>query len=48
MGRLALHGIPALNYGPGLSDQAHQAREHALLSLLVQGYRELWSFLTAA
>jgi len=43
--RLAQRGIPCLNYGPGLSAQAHQAHEHALLSLLVESYHSLWTFL---
>lgn len=45
--RLALHGIPAVNFGPGESAQAHQARERIPVANLVVGYRMLERFLTA-
>jgi acetylornithine deacetylase/succinyl-diaminopimelate desuccinylase-like protein len=44
--RLGMHDIPAVNFGPGLSAQAHQAAEHASVSKLVEGYRLFERFLT--
>lgn len=44
--RLALHGIPAVNFGPGESAQAHQARERIPVANLTVGYRMLERFLT--
>ena len=43
--RLGLHGIPAVNFGPGHGAQAHQAHEHVELASLVRGYRLLERFL---
>lgn len=43
--RLAARGIPAVNYGPGITSQAHQAAEYTDIAGLVQGYRVLWTFL---
>lgn len=43
--RLGLHGIPAVNFGPGESAQAHQARERVPIAHLVQGYRLFERFL---
>jgi succinyl-diaminopimelate desuccinylase len=43
--RLAGAGIPAANFGPGASDQAHQAGESIELAALEKGYRLLASFL---
>lgn len=44
--RLATYGIPAVNFGPGESAQAHQAREKVSLPLLVASYRHFERFLT--
>jgi succinyl-diaminopimelate desuccinylase len=43
--RLGLHGIAAVNFGPGESAQAHQARERAPIASLVTGYRLFEKFL---
>ncbi len=43
--RFATHGIPAVNFGPGESAQAHQRNESIDCGLLVQGYRILLSWL---
>lgn len=43
--RLGLHGVAAVNFGPGQSAQAHQARERASVSQLVTGYRLFERFL---
>lgn len=43
--RLTALGIPAVNFGPGLTSQAHQAREHVPVSLLVEGYHRLHALL---
>jgi len=43
--RLSLRGIPAVNHGPGLSSQAHQAGEHTHLGPLVACYHSLRRFL---
>lgn len=40
-------GVPALNYGPGLTAQAHQAGEYALVDNLVAARQGLARFLTA-
>jgi succinyl-diaminopimelate desuccinylase len=45
--RLAVHGIPAFNYGPGLVQQCHQAAEHTLVSHLDAAFDVLRSFLEA-
>ena len=44
--RLAAHGIPAVNYGPGETAQAHQAGESVPLDNLLTTYRTLRRFLT--
>lgn len=44
--RLAAHGIPAVNYGPGETAQAHQADESIPLDSLPAAYRTLRRFLT--
>ena len=44
--RLGLHGIPAVNFGPGESAQAHQARESVAIARIVEGYRLMERFLT--
>ncbi len=44
--RLAAHGIPAVNYGPGETAQAHQAGESVPLDNLPTAYRTLRRFLT--
>jgi succinyl-diaminopimelate desuccinylase len=43
--RLWLHGIPAVNFGPGESAQAHQAREKVPVARLVEGLRLFGRFL---
>jgi succinyl-diaminopimelate desuccinylase len=43
--RLGLHGIPAVNFGPGISAQAHQAAEHASAAQVAAGYGLLERFL---
>jgi succinyl-diaminopimelate desuccinylase len=45
--RLAEAGIDAVNFGPGRSDQAHQAEEYAEISKLVASYQLFHRFLTA-
>jgi succinyl-diaminopimelate desuccinylase len=45
--RLGALGIPAVNFGPGESAQAHQAGERTSIALLEQGYRMLQAFLEA-
>jgi succinyl-diaminopimelate desuccinylase len=44
--RLAESGIPALNYGPGLTSQAHQAGEHVPVSNLHTAADALLRFLS--
>ena len=39
-------GIPALNYGPGLTSQAHQQGEYCEIDALVASYEALWRFLS--
>ncbi len=43
--RLGVFGIDAVNYGPGLTSQAHQAGEYVLLKDLAYGYSTLRAFL---
>lgn len=45
--RLAVHGIPAFNYGPGLTEQCHQAGEYTLVSHLVPAFERVHGFLSA-
>lgn len=45
--RLAAHGIPAVNYGPGETAQAHQAGESVPAANLTDAHNTLLSFLTA-
>jgi succinyl-diaminopimelate desuccinylase len=44
--RLGLQGIPAVNFGPGASAQAHQANEHVEIAAIAKGYELLRRFLT--
>ena len=44
--RLSEAGIVAINFGPGQSDQCHQAGEHASVSMLRQGELLLRRFLS--
>ena len=44
--RLSEVGVDAVNYGPGISAQAHQAGEYAEVGLLHAGYDQLARFLT--
>ena len=44
--RLARYGIPAVNYGPGETAQAHQATESVPIANLDPAYRSLRRFLT--
>lgn len=43
--RLAAAGVPAVNFGPGLTSQAHQRDEYADIRLIVQSYQMLADFL---
>jgi succinyl-diaminopimelate desuccinylase len=43
--RLTAAGLDAVNLGPGLAAQAHQAGEYADAALLATGYRQFASFL---
>jgi len=45
--RLALHGVPAVNLGPGEPSQAHQRGEWIEVAALGRGYRILEAFLRA-
>ena len=45
--RLALHGVPAVNLGPGEPGQAHQRGEWIEVASLGKGYRILEAFLRA-
>jgi succinyl-diaminopimelate desuccinylase len=38
-------GVPAVNFGPGTQNQAHQRNEYTELGLLDEGYAILWRFL---
>jgi succinyl-diaminopimelate desuccinylase len=40
-------GVPAVNFGPGTQNQAHQRNEYTELGLLDEGYAILWRFLHA-
>ena len=44
--RFSALGIAAVNFGPGENAQAHQKNESTELSLLFQGYRILYTWLT--
>jgi succinyl-diaminopimelate desuccinylase len=46
--RFAELGVPAVNYGPGLTAQAHQRGEYVPVDALVEGYRNLHRFLRGA
>jgi succinyl-diaminopimelate desuccinylase len=46
--RLAVHGIPAVNLGPGATSQAHQRGEWVEISALERGYRVHETFLREA
>ncbi len=46
--RLAVHGIPAVNLGPGATAQAHQRGEWIEVSALERGYRIYERFLREA
>ncbi len=43
--RFAQRGVDAMNFGPGLPAQAHQPYEHVELSLLLESYERLRTFL---
>jgi succinyl-diaminopimelate desuccinylase len=43
--RFAQVGVPALNYGPGVAAQAHQAGEYVTVANLIQARRGLAAFL---
>lgn len=43
--RLAAHGIPAVNYGPGLVAQAHQVHEHVPIENLEIAFENMKKFL---
>ncbi len=43
--RLALHGVPAVNLGPGATSQAHQRGEWVEIDALERGYRIFEAFL---
>jgi len=44
--RFTQNGVPAANFGPGLTSQAHQQNEYAELPLLVESYDYMRRFLT--
>src|SRR5512138_3414508 len=46
--RLAVHGIPAVNLGPGATSQAHQRGEWVEVAALERGYRIYDAFLREA
>ena len=43
--RLAVHGVPAANLGPGATSQAHQRGEWVDLDALARGYALYEAFL---
>ncbi len=43
--RFAREGVVAVNFGPGLTTQAHQQNEYAELPLLLESYERLGAFL---
>ena len=43
--RFTQHGVAAVNFGPGLTTQAHQQNEYAELPLLLQNYERFRVFL---
>ena len=43
--RFAREGVVAVNFGPGLTSQAHQPHEYAELPLLSESYERLAAFL---
>ncbi|HEY3447576.1 MAG TPA: succinyl-diaminopimelate desuccinylase [Myxococcales bacterium] len=45
--RLGAAGIDAVNFGPGLTSQAHQAGEHVMIAGLEEAYLKLKRFLEA-
>jgi succinyl-diaminopimelate desuccinylase len=45
--RLAAHGVPAVNLGPGATSQAHQQGEWVEIDALERGYRVYEQFLRA-
>ena len=45
--RLAYHGIDSVNYGPGLTSQAHQLNEYVMIDDLVKCYDVLKDYLTS-
>ncbi len=45
MARLAQAGVPAVNFGPGATDQAHQQGEWVEVDSIERGYRLLEAFL---
>lgn len=46
--QLAAVGVPALNYGPGLTGQAHQAGEYVPVANLHEARRQVAGFFTSA
>ena len=44
--RLAVHGVPAVNYGPGLVAQAHQVHEHVPIDNLDIAFDNMKKFLS--
>ena len=44
--RLTAAGVPAVNYGPGETEQAHQVGESVELAKLDRSYQVMRSFLT--